>query len=82
MDMVIRLIISLVEMNMVKLVVNMVDLDMIIKLIINTVEMDVIIGLMIGMVDVGVVKQIMKDVGSLDASAAIKGIIFMVMLTT
>ena len=82
MGMVIRLIISLVEMNMVKLVVNMVDLDMIIKLIINTVEMDVIIGLMIGMVDVGVVKQIMKDAGSLDTSVAIKGIIFMVMLTT
>ena len=44
--------------------------------------MDVIIGLMISMLDVGVIKQIVKDIGSIDASVAIKGIIFMVMVAT
>ena len=43
-------------------------MDMII-LTINIVEMNVIIGLIISMVDVGVIKQIMKDMGSVDESA-------------
>ena len=69
-------------MDMVKLVVNMVDMDMIIKLTINIVVMNVIIGLMISMVDVGVIKQVMKDMGSIDALVAIKGTICMVMIAT
>ena len=77
MDMIIRLIINMVETDMVKLIANMV-----IRLIINIVEMDLIIGLMISMVDVGLIKQIIKDLGSIDASVAIKGIIFMVMVAT
>ena len=45
----------MVEMDMIKLMVNMIDMDMIIdmKLFINIVEMDVIIGLIISMVDGG-----------------------------
>ena len=54
----------------------------IIKLIINIAVMNIIIGLMISMVDVGVIKQIVKDIGSIDASVAIKGTIFMVMVAT
>ena len=82
MDMIIRLIINMMEMVRVMLIVNVVDMDMIIKLIINIGKMNVIIGLMISMVDVGVIKQIKKDMGSIDASVAIKGIIFMVMVAT
>ena len=46
---------NMVEMDMIKLIVNMIDMDMIIdmKLFINIVEMDVIIGLIISMVDGG-----------------------------
>ena len=82
MDMIIRLIINMMEMVMIMLIVNVVDMDMIIKLIIYIGEMNVIIGSMISMVDVGVIKQIMKDMGSIDASVAIKGTIFMVMVAT
>ena len=78
-DMIFRLIINMVEMDMVKLIANTVDMDMIVKLIINIMEMDVIIKLMISMVDGKVIKQIMKRVGSIDTSATIKSIIFMVM---
>ena len=82
MDMIIRLIINMVEMDMVKLVVAMVDMDMIIKLIINIVEMEIIIKMMISMLNVGVIEQKIKDMGSIDASIAMKGIIFMVMVPT
>ena len=81
MDMTLGLIINIVEMDMVKLIAKMVD-HTIIKLIIRIVEMNEIIGLIIDMVDVGVIKQIIKDMGSIDASVAIKGIICMVMTTT
>ena len=37
---------------------------------------------MISMVDVGIIEQIKKDMESIDASVAIKGIIFMVMVAT
>ena len=74
--------VNIMVMDMVKLVVNMVDMDMIIKLTINIVVMNVIIGLMISMVDVGVIKQVMKDMGSIDALVAIKGTICMVMIAT
>ena len=94
MDMIIRLIINMMEMDMIIMIVNMVDMDMIIRLIINMMEMDmvmrtinivemsIIIWLMISMVDVGVIKQIMKDMGSVDASVAMKDTIFMVMIAT
>ena len=80
MDM-IMLIVSVVDM-IIRLIINMIDMDMIIKLIINVVDMNVIIGLMISMVDAGVIKQIMKDIGSIDALVAIKGNIFMVIVAT
>ena len=54
----------------------------IIKLIINIVEMNVIIELMISMADMEVIKQIMNDIGSIDASVVIKGTIFMAMVAT
>ena len=84
MEMTLGLIIIIVEMDMVKLVAKMVDhIDhTIIKLIIRIVQMNKIIGLIIDMVDLGVIKQIVKDMGSIDASVAIKDIIFMVMTTT
>ena len=56
----------------------MVDMDMIIKLIISIVEMNVIIGLMINMVAVNH-SHIIRDMGSIDISVAVKGTIFMVM---
>ena len=59
----------------------MVDMDMVIKLIISIVEMNAIIGLMINMVAVDH-SQIIKDMGSIDTSVAIKGTIFMLMTTT
>ena len=80
--MIIRLIISMVEKDMIILIVNKVDMDITIRLIINTVEMNVIIGLMINMMDVGVIKQIMKDMGSIYASVSIKSTILMVMIAT
>ena len=45
----------MVEMDMIKLIDNMIDMDMIIdmKLFINIVEMDAIIGQIISMVDGG-----------------------------
>ena len=94
MDMIIRLIINMMEMDMIIMIVNMVDMDVIIRLIINMMEMDmvmltinivennVIIGLMISTVNVGVIKQIMKDMGSVDASVAMKDTIFVVMIVT
>ena len=51
-----------------------------IKLIISIVEMDVIIGLMISMVDVGGGRT--DNERSIDALVAIKDIIFMVMVVT
>ena len=54
--------------------------DDMIKLIINIVEMDVIIGLMISMVDVGGGRT--DNERSIDALVAIKDIIFMVMVVT
>ena len=56
-------------------------MDMI-MLTINIVEMNVMIGLMISMVDIAVIKQIMKDMESVDASVAMKDTIFMVMIAT
>ena len=47
---------------------------------INIVEMKVIIGL-ISMVDVRVIRQIMKDIESVDASVSMKNTIFMVIAT-
>ena len=51
-------------------------------LTINITEMNIIIELMINMVDVEAFKEIMKDVGSVDASVAMKDITFMVMIVT
>ena len=94
MDMTIRLTINMMKMDMIIIIVNIVDIDMIIKLIINTIEMDmvmlninivqmnVIIRLMISMVNIGVIKQIMKDLESVDAPVAMKDTIFMVMIDT
>ena len=80
MDMIVRLIINMIEIDMIMLIINM-KMDMII-LTINVVEMNVIIGLMISMVDVQVNKQIVKDMRSADASVAMKDTIFMVMIAT
>ena len=54
-------------------------MDMI-KLTIHVVEMNIIIGLMISMVDVQVIKQALKDMGSVHAPAAMKDTIFIVMI--
>ena len=51
-------------------------------LTINITEMNIIIELMINMVDVEAFKEIMEDVGSVDASVAMKDITFMVMIVT
>ena len=58
-----QVIADMAEMDMVKLVVNMVDMVMIIKLIISIVETNLIIRVMISMVNVGVMKQVMMDMG-------------------